>query len=61
MGAGEKDEEAGLENRQPCLGSGAADAGVRGERGEIHQLADAPRAQLEEPLEPSQILDIDDQ
>jgi len=59
VGTGEKDEEACLEHRQPRLGGGAADAGIRGERGEVYQLADAACTQLEKALEAGQILDID--
>jgi hypothetical protein len=59
MRAGKKNNEPGLEHGQPRLCGGAADAGVRGERRDIDQLADATRTQLEEALEGGEILDLD--
>jgi hypothetical protein len=55
----QENQVAGLEDREPGLGGDASDAGIRCEGVDVDQLADASRAELDEALEGSEILDFE--
>lgn len=56
----EEDEVARFKNGEPGFGGDAGDAGIGGEGRDIHQLADAPGAELNETLESGEVLNIED-